>query len=105
MIRRPPRSTLFPYTTLFRSLDFVASQLDAFRQTRIQVGVAGSLALIWSSLGVFGAITSAVNEAWGVEKQRSFLKHRMVSFLMLVAAGRGVGGGACGGSPAADARG
>ena len=68
-------------------LDFVASQLDAFRQTRIQVGVAGSLALIWSSLGVFGAITSAVNEAWGVEKQRSFLRHRMVSFLMLVAAG------------------
>src|SRR2546430_10052238 len=24
MIRRPPRSTLFPYTTLFRSLDLVA---------------------------------------------------------------------------------
>src|SRR3712207_7586113 len=24
MIRRPPRSTLFPYTTLFRSLDVVA---------------------------------------------------------------------------------
>ena len=68
-------------------LDFVASQLDAFRQTRVQVGVAGSLALIWSSLGVFGAITSAVNEAWGVEKQRSFLKHRLVSFLMLAAAG------------------
>ena len=68
-------------------LAFVTTQLDAFRQSRIQVGVAGSLALIWSSLGVFGAITSAVNEAWGVEKQRSFLKHRMVSFLMLVAAG------------------
>ena len=68
-------------------LDFVAAQLDAFRQTRVQVGVAGSIALIWSSLGVFGAITSAVNEAWGVEKQRSFLKHRLVSFLMLVAAG------------------
>jgi membrane protein len=68
-------------------LDFAASQLDAFRQTRLQVGVAGGLALIWSSLGVFGAITSAVNEAWGVEKQRSFLRHRMVSFLMLVAAG------------------
>src|SRR3712207_7196307 len=24
MIRRPPRSTLFPYTTLFRSAEFVA---------------------------------------------------------------------------------
>lgn len=68
-------------------LDFVATQLDAFRQARVQVGVAGSMALIWASLGVFGAITSAVNEAWGVEKQRSFLKHRLVSFLMLVAAG------------------
>lgn len=68
-------------------LDFVSTQLDAFRQARVQVGVAGSVALIWASLGVFGAITSAVNEAWGVDKQRSFLKHRMVSFLMLVAAG------------------
>jgi len=67
--------------------DFVNTQLDAFRQTRVQVGVAGGLALIWASLGVFGAVTSAVNDAWGVEKQRSFLRHRMVSFLMLVAGG------------------
>jgi membrane protein len=68
-------------------LDFISTQLDAFRQTHVQLGVASALALIWASLGVFGAITSAVNEAWGVEKQRSFLKHRLVSFLMLVAAG------------------
>src|SRR2546429_1468136 len=26
MIRRPPRSTLFPYTTLFRSLDFLGQE-------------------------------------------------------------------------------
>src|SRR3712207_7319882 len=32
MIRRPPRSTLFPYTTLFRSLDLrLAGQPDARR--------------------------------------------------------------------------
>ena len=68
-------------------LDFVTSQLDAFRGQRVQLGIAGSLALIWGSLGVFGAVTSAVNQAWGVEKQRSFWKHRLVSFLMLVAAG------------------
>src|SRR5690349_23704392 len=30
MIRRPPRSTLFPYTTLFRSHD-VHVDVDAFR--------------------------------------------------------------------------
>ena len=68
-------------------VDFVRVQLDAFTATRVQVGIGGALALIWASLGVFGAITSAVNEAWGVEKQRSFLKHRMVSFVMLVASG------------------
>src|SRR5256885_11031603 len=27
MIRRPPRSTLFPYTTLFRSLAFIPPEL------------------------------------------------------------------------------
>ena len=68
-------------------LDFVTNQLDAFRAARLQLGVGGLLALVWGSLGVFGAVTSAVNEAWGVEKQRSFLKHRLVSFMMLVAAG------------------
>src|SRR2546422_2851420 len=29
MIRRPPRSTLFPYTTLFRSLESARSRLQA----------------------------------------------------------------------------
>lgn len=68
--------------------DFVDTQLQAFRETRIEVGIVGGLALIWASLGVFGAVTNAVNEAWGVETPpRSFLKHRMVSFLMLLAAG------------------
>src|SRR5437588_8472065 len=35
MIRRPPRSTLFPYTTLFRSLTclFVASEIVRVRRT------------------------------------------------------------------------
>jgi membrane protein len=70
-------------------IDFVTTQLDALGDvgSRVGGGVVGVLALIWAALGVFGAITSAVNEAWGVEKQRSFWKHRLVSFLMLVAAG------------------
>lgn len=49
-------------------------------------GVAGGLGLAWASLGVFNSVTSAVNNAWGVEKQRSFWKHRLVSFLMFVTA-------------------
>ena len=42
---------------------------------------------MWASLGFFNAVTSAVNHAWGVEKRRSFLKHRLVGFLMLLSAG------------------
>ena len=53
-------------------LDFVTGQLSMMNRTSVQLGVAGALALLWASLGVFGAITSAVNEAWGVERQRSF---------------------------------
>ena len=70
-----------------RQFDFITTQLDAFRNTTTTFGVAGSLGLIWGALGVFGAITTAVNHAWGVEKTRSFWKHRLFSFLMLIVAG------------------
>src|SRR3712207_7185093 len=36
MIRRPPRSTLFPYTTLFRSLWLTLSQRRRWREERHQ---------------------------------------------------------------------
>src|SRR5205809_2517547 len=46
MIRRPPRSTLFPYTTLFRSpdLELVLDRLDRLHQGRprrdiVRIGV------------------------------------------------------------------
>src|SRR2546426_8014387 len=32
MIRRPPRSTLFPYTTLFRSMAYVLALLASYTQ-------------------------------------------------------------------------
>src|SRR2546426_6019291 len=43
MIRRPPRSTLFPYTTLFRSPQLadkvrITTQLERLRAMRLQVG-------------------------------------------------------------------
>src|SRR5260370_18687143 len=44
MIRRPPRSTLFPYTTLFRSLlqrcDELACLQQAVVRARVQPGIA-----------------------------------------------------------------
>src|SRR3712207_8755436 len=56
MIRRPPRSTLFPYTTLFRSLGVhanselrynlggICTRFDALVGVDDQVGAGGSLA-------------------------------------------------------------
>src|SRR2546427_9947800 len=38
MIRRPPRSTLFPYTTLFRSVDGTTQQPLA----NVEVAIAGT---------------------------------------------------------------
>src|SRR3712207_7551838 len=49
MIRRPPRSTLFPYTTLFRSqcdlitVELVRIELRLFRTVRGRCGIDGRL--------------------------------------------------------------
>jgi membrane protein len=67
--------------------DFITIQLDAFRWHTISFGVLGTIALIWGALGVFGAISTAVNYAWGVEKTRNFWKHKLFSFLMMLVAG------------------
>src|SRR3712207_8213279 len=39
MIRRPPRSTLFPYTTLFRSQDLLTSLSPVLRKTGHQITI------------------------------------------------------------------
>src|SRR2546421_4951219 len=55
MIRRPPRSTLFPYTTLFRSREWATSDLErrhAFLAT-VTLPIASAL-----ELGAVGRLTS-----------------------------------------------
>src|SRR5436309_10776742 len=53
MIRRPPRSTLFPYTTLFRSFqgenfDRNMRRVEAVKKLAAKKGItAGQLALAW----------------------------------------------------------
>src|SRR5258708_11879173 len=42
MIRRPPRSTLFPYTTLFRSNYDLQMAIERVDAARAQVGIARS---------------------------------------------------------------
>ena len=69
-----------------RQFDFITKQLEGFSANTVTLSVAGALTLVWGALGVFGAVTTAVNYAWGVEAQRSFWKHKLLSFVMLLVA-------------------
>ena len=69
-----------------REFPFVREQLTNLQGSALSVGIAGALLLVWAAMGVFGALTSAINHAWGVEKQPTFLKHKVVSLTMLAGA-------------------
>jgi membrane protein len=83
------RTAVFGFVLQYfpKQFDFVTRQLDAFLISDSTFGIAGTLALVWGAVGFFSAISTAVNHAWGVERQRSFWKHRLFSFLMLGIAG------------------
>src|SRR3712207_7192318 len=59
MIRRPPRSTLFPYTTLFRSGELPVDQLDTILWSGLQ-----------EALDVVGADLVAEAPRSGVDQDR-----------------------------------
>jgi membrane protein len=69
-----------------RQFEFVNTQLKAMQEAGVRLGIFGSVLMVWAAMGVFSAITSAVNHAWGVEKQPSYLKHKLMAFMMLIAA-------------------
>src|SRR3712207_7343269 len=53
MIRRPPRSTLFPYTTLFRSIDDACTFAErALEQLRAPVRLVGKDVFTTVSIGI-----------------------------------------------------
>src|SRR3712207_8773275 len=58
MIRRPPRTTLFPYTTLFRSGDIVYLDLS-IRGTYVE---GGPLDLTWLLAAVFMAVAAHASD-------------------------------------------
>src|SRR5947207_8592190 len=52
MIRRPPRSTLFPYTTLFRSSEKMEIKKEVFRELAMEAGPKTIVATNTSALPV-----------------------------------------------------
>lgn len=69
-----------------RDFEFVQQQLINLQDSTFKLGLAGALLLVWASMGVFGAVTTAINHAWGVEKQPNYFKHKLIAFAMLVCA-------------------
>src|SRR5690554_7775994 len=70
MIRRPPRSTLFPYTTLFRSQDFstYVTQIQSASPDVVFVGSAGGADAIqlwnaWSDFGMADRKSTRLNSS------------------------------------------
>src|SRR5256886_4149975 len=84
MIRRPPRSTLFPYTTLFRSVFFIAAGAytahpgDVFgheRWKKLHGGfrVEGALLLLYLSAGALARLSRS-------EEHTSNSSHSQISY-------------------------
>src|SRR2546422_10784098 len=79
MIRRPPRSTLFPYTTLFRSL--VAEELEC-DWTQVRVEYADTNAHVrrkraWGDMAAVGSRTIRQSQDYRSEEHTSELQSRL----------------------------
>ena len=75
------------HRSLPSSFQFLDVQIKTLASTPLKLSALGTVITLWASMGVFGAVTSAVNHAWGVEKNYGFFKHKLVAFLMLMASG------------------
>src|SRR3712207_7811235 len=77
MIRRPPRSTLFPYTTLFRSREFLRAS-EAFEERRIRRlrAVAGGLGVLLVISVITGVL--AIWQAQQVRLQANIALSRLL---------------------------
>src|SRR5438067_8036350 len=64
MIRRPPRSTLFPYTTLFRSFEKAKADVAAAME---EFAFQRALASIWEFIGVVNRYVDAT-QPWALAK-------------------------------------
>src|SRR5258708_31680574 len=74
MIRRPPRSTLFPYTTLFRSLDGV-ERITAYQR------LAGYPLTVFTGLGTESYLAGR-GHWYGLDRKSTRLNssHQIISY-------------------------
>src|SRR3712207_8522643 len=73
MIRRPPRSTLFPYTTLFRSVPFIARPESFEISAAVMQGVMAHALQAGAPMFLAVLLTAAVAGAAGSLLQTGLL--------------------------------
>jgi membrane protein len=66
--------------------EFLTKAVRQLNQTPAPFSLAGIAVTAWAAMGVFGAVTSAVNHAWGVANPLGFFRHKLVAFVMMVSA-------------------
>jgi membrane protein len=66
--------------------EFLTNQIKELAAASLNLSLATTAVMLWASMGMFGAVTSAVNHAWGVERDYGFFKHKLIAFLMMLAA-------------------
>ena len=62
--------------------DFILQNLEAISRAYGRVGFASFLLLLWSSAGVFLPIEKALNRAWEVDTERSWLRRQVLALEM-----------------------
>src|SRR5256886_6056993 len=96
MIRRPPRSTLFPYTTLFRATQCLAQQKPKTMKIEVRGRLAEGVAAKDLALGIIGQIgtdgaTGHVIEYCGEAVRTLSMEGRMTLCNMSIEAGARAG--------------
>jgi len=67
--------------------DFILSNLTEISKAYGRVGLVSFLLLLWSSAGVFLPLEKALNRAWEVERERSWLHRRLLALGMALLVG------------------
>jgi membrane protein len=67
--------------------DFILENLQGISQAYGRVGFASFLLLLWSSAGVFLPVEKSLNRAWGVAKERSWIRRRLLALEMTLLTG------------------
>lgn len=69
------------------SADLVTRNIDQVVEARGTLGLISILGFFWSATGVFSAIRTALNRAWGVQHTRPFIQAKLLELAMVLSLG------------------